>query len=166
MHPPPTLNSRLRRIVLQVLYCNRTRRSADEEVALAARYVDKATLLAQSDFIVLLCPMTPETKHFIDAAALASMKRDAVLVNVARGGVVDTDARFAALRDGTIGAAGLDVTEPEPLPRDHPLLALKNVVLAPHRGSATAQTRLAMATLAATNLVAGLEGRELAACCN
>lgn len=151
---------------MKVLYCNRTRRSPEDEGELSAQYVDKAMLLAQSDFVVLLCPMSPETRHFIDATALAAMKKDAVLINVARGGVVDTEALLSALKDGSIGAAGLDVTEPEPLPRDHELLSLSNVILAPHRGSATANVRLAMAKRTAANLVAGLEGRQLEALCN
>jgi glyoxylate reductase len=118
-------------------------------------------LLAQSDFVALNLPLTPESQHLIGAAQLARMKPTAFLINVARGGVVDHDALYAALRDGTIAGAGLDVTEPEPLPRDHPLLSLDNLVIAPHIGSATVQTRRAMAQLAVDNLRAGLRGDAL-----
>ena len=89
------------------------------------------------------------------------MKSTAILVNVARGGVVDTDALTVALREGEIYAAGLDVTDPEPLPRDHPRLKLENVTIAPHLGSATEQTRQRMAEISVENLWAGLAGKEL-----
>lgn len=151
---------------MRVLYCNRSQRPQEEEEELKAEFVSKERLLAESDFIVLVCPMTPQTHHFIDAEALAAMKSDAVLVNIARGGVVDTDALTKALQENQIGAAGLDVTDPEPLPRDHPLHKLDNVTLVPHRGSATKNTRFAMASLCIKNLAAGLAGEELAARCN
>ena len=94
---------------MKVLYCNRTRRPAADEAELRAEFVPKERLLAEADYVVLVCPLTSETRHFIDADALKLMKQDAVLVNVARGGVVDTDALFDALQRNTIGAAGLDV---------------------------------------------------------
>jgi len=151
---------------MKILYYNRSQRPSEEEAELNAEYVSKERLLAESDFIVLVCPMTPQTRHFIDAEALAAMKSDAVLINIARGGVVDTEALTKALQEKQIGAAGLDVTEPEPLPREHPLHTLENVTLMPHRGSATKNTRFAMASLCIKNLMAGLAGTELAACCN
>jgi glyoxylate reductase len=117
-----------------------------------------ADLLAGSDVISLHCPLTPETRHLIDDAALRSMQPSAYLINTSRGSVVDEEALVAALRKGTIGGAALDVFENEPAV--HPgLLGLDNVVLTPHLGSATAETRLAMAVLAARNVVEVLAGR-------
>jgi glyoxylate reductase len=97
----------------------------------------------------------------MDARAFSRMKRTSVLVNIARGGVVDTGALVEALRTGLIAGAGIDVTEPEPLPRDHPLLSMRNVVIAPHLGSATVQTRKKMAERSLANLRAGLDGEPL-----
>eukprot|EP00928_Gymnodinium_smaydae_P044084 TRINITY_DN29430_c0_g1_i1.p1 TRINITY_DN29430_c0_g1~~TRINITY_DN29430_c0_g1_i1.p1 ORF type:complete len:333 (+),score=39.91 TRINITY_DN29430_c0_g1_i1:57-1055(+) len=151
---------------MKILYCNRKRRPVSEEMQLNAEFVTKERLLQESDFLVLLCPLTSETRHFIDSSALKKMKSDSVLINVARGAVVDTDALLNALQNGWIAAAGLDVTDPEPLPRDHPLLSLSNVLLLPHRGSATLQTRQAMSKLVAQNLLAGLRGASLPASCN
>ncbi|HHC09053.1 MAG TPA: D-glycerate dehydrogenase [Actinobacteria bacterium] len=137
----------------------------DVEAELAARYRELDELLAEADHVVVTAALTEETRGLIDAAALARMKPTATLVNVARGPLVDTEALVAALREGRIFGAGLDVTDPEPLPPDHPLLALPNCVVVPHVGSATRRTREAMAELAAENLVAGLEGRPLPAPC-
>ena len=106
-------------------------------------------------------PLTEETRELIGRRELGLMKETAILVNVARGGVVDHDALLEALQNGQIAAAGLDVTEPEPLPRDHPLLQLENVVIIPHLGSCTRQTRRAMAQRTIDNLKAGLEEKEL-----
>ena len=119
-------------------------------------------LLRESDFVSLHCTLTPQTRHLIGAAELAMMKPSAILINAARGPVVDTDALLTALRDGTIWAAGLDVTDPEPLPADHPLLSLPNCVVVPHIASATIATRNEMARLAVENCLAVLE-RENAA---
>jgi len=141
---------------MPVIYHNRNR-VADEGGA-SWRSLDD--LLAQADFVVLLTPYSPATHHLIGAEQLARMKRTAVLVNIARGGVVDDAALVQALRDGVIFSAGLDVYENEPAL--HPgFLALSNVVLAPHLGSATASARHAMANLAADNLVAWVTGSEL-----
>ncbi len=118
-------------------------------------------LLARSDFVTLHVPLTAQTRHLVDTAALARMKRTAVLVNTARGPVVDTDALVAALHAGTIAGAALDVTDPEPLLPDHPLLAAPNVLVVPHMGSATPRTRAAMTDLAVDNVLAGLAGRAL-----
>jgi glyoxylate reductase len=116
-------------------------------------------LLATSDVVSLHCPLTAETRHLIDAAALARMKPTAYLINTARGPVVDESALVDALRSGTIAGAGLDVYEDEP--RVHPgLLDLDTVMLTPHLGSATVETRLAMAQLAVDNVIAVLQGRE------
>lgn len=145
---------------MTVLYHNRNR-DTEAEAELGVTYAPLSELLQQADFVTLNVPMTPETRHLIGAEELAQMKPTAVLVNVARGGVVDHDALVEALRAGTIWAAALDVTEPEPLPRDHPLLSMDNVVIAPHLGSATVQTRLGMAQRSVDNLVAGLRGEPL-----
>jgi glyoxylate reductase len=118
-------------------------------------------LLERSDFVSLHCPLTPETHHLIDDAALRRMRPTAFLVNTARGPIVDQAALLLALTDGTIAGAALDVTDPEPLPPDDPLLAAPNLVVLPHVGSATHATRERMADLAVDNLLAGLAGRPL-----
>lgn len=151
---------RARGFDMQVLYHNRRRNPAAEQ-ALGVTYATLEELLAQSDYVTLNVPMSPATRHLIGRAQLRAMKPTACLINVARGGVVDHDALVEALREGWIAGAALDVTEPEPLPRDHPLLTLDNVVIAPHLGSATRQTRYNMARRAADNLLAGLEGTTL-----
>jgi glyoxylate reductase len=142
---------------MDVRYTNRRPRA--DEAELGARWVPFDELLATADVLVLNAPSTPETHHVIDAAALGAMKPGAVLVNSARGPLVDEAALVAALRSGHLRAAGLDVYEREP--EVHPgLLALEQVVLAPHLGSATDETRAAMVQLACDNIVAVLSGRE------
>jgi lactate dehydrogenase-like 2-hydroxyacid dehydrogenase len=128
---------------------------------LGAEFVDLPTLLGQSDFVTLHVPLTAETKHLINAQTLRQMKPTAILVNTTRGGTVDQDALYTALRGGQIAAAGLDVTTPEPLPTDHPLLTLPNCVILPHIGSASIATRNQMALMAAENLIAGVLGQPL-----
>ncbi len=150
---------RARGFDMEIIYHNRKR--DPEDSAYHARYVAFEELLETADFVTLNCPLTEETRGFIDEAALERMKPTAILVNLARGGVVDHDALFNALSKGSIAGAGLDVTEPEPLPRDHPLLSLDNLVIAPHLGSATTRTRQAMARRTVENLKAGLAGRPL-----
>jgi glyoxylate reductase len=118
-------------------------------------------LLEQADVISLHTPLTPDTRHLIDAQALARMKPTALLVNTARGGIVDQDALREALLEGSIGGAALDVTEPEPLPGDHPLLDAPNLLVVPHLGSATRRTRARMAEMAVDNLLAALDGRPM-----
>lgn len=152
---------RARGFEMEILYHNRNRRP-EAETELGARYADFDTLLKQSDFVVLSTPLTPETQHLMGREEFARMKPTAVLVNIARGGVVDTDALTDALQERLIYAAALDVTEPEPLPRDHPLLQLENVTIAPHLGSATEQTRQQMADNSLRNLFLGLAGEPLA----
>jgi glyoxylate reductase len=117
--------------------------------------------LAQADVVSLHVPLTPGTRHLIDAPALAAMKRTAILVNTSRGDVVDQVALREALIEGRLGAAALDVTTPEPLPPDDPLLQAPNLIVVPHIGSATRATRVRMADLAVDNLLAGLAGRPL-----
>jgi len=140
----------------------------DEPAAreLGATYVPLDDLLRQADFVTLHVALTPETEQLIGARELELMKPEAILVNAARGPVVDTDALVAALRDGTIGGAALDVTDPEPLSADHPLLALPNALVVPHMASATVATRDRMAVLAAENLLAALRGERPAGIVN
>lgn len=135
-------------------------------VGVNAHYVDFDTLLAESDIVSLHCPLTPETRHLIDETALARMKPGALLINTARGEVVDQEALLQALREGHLGGAGLDVTNPEPLPADHPLLSQERVVVTPHIGSASVQARTRMAEMAVENLLAGLRGERLPYCVN
>jgi glyoxylate reductase len=149
---------RARGFGMHVLYAARTRASPDVERALGARQVPLDDLFREADFVSLHCPLTPETRHLVNGERLGAMKPGAVLVNTSRGPCVDERALAAALRAGRLAAAGLDVFEDEP--RIHPdLLALDNVVLAPHIGSADTPTRIAMATMAAENVLAVLAGR-------
>ncbi len=143
-----------------------TYRDEAAERELGVRYMPLDDLLRTSDFVTLHVALTPETRHLIGPREFGLMKRTAVLINAARGPVVDTAALTAALRDGEIFAAGLDVTDPEPLPADHPLVSLPNCTIVPHTASATVQTRDAMAVLAARNLLAVLEGATPPACVN
>jgi glyoxylate reductase len=129
-------------------------------------FVDFIDLLKESDFVSLHVALTPETHHLISTRELKLMKKTAVLVNAARGPVVDTDALVTALREGAIFAAGLDVTDPEPLPADHPLVSMPNAVVVPHIASSTVQTRNAMSSLAARNVVEIVSGRRPAAVVN
>jgi glyoxylate reductase len=149
---------------MRILYCDPSLASADP--ALPGQRVDFETLLRQSDFISLHTPLTPETYHLIDARALELMKPTAVLINTARGPVVDPDALYQALKAGRIFAAALDVTDPEPILPDSPLLELENLIVVPHIASASRTTREKMATMAAENLIAGLKGERLPHCVN
>ncbi len=151
---------RARAFDMRVLYHNRHRDPAGE-ADYQAEYRSLNDLLAESDFVALNCPLTAETTNLISTPQFALMKRDAMLINMARGPVVNTDALYAALRTNRIAGAGLDVTDPEPLPRDHPLLQLRNVVITPHLGSAADRTRHRMNTLTIENLRAGLAGQSL-----
>lgn len=145
---------------MKVIYHNRSRLSVELEAQLKASYVSKEQLLAQADHLMLVLPYSAASHHAIGAAELAQMKPTATLVNIARGGIVDDAALAVALKNRTIAAAGLDVFEGEPL--IHPgLLDVPNVVLTPHIGSATLPTRLAMAGLAADNLIAFFTGQPL-----
>jgi phosphoglycerate dehydrogenase-like enzyme len=117
----------------------------------------------RAEFVVIAAPSTPATRHLVGSAELAAMREDAWLVNVARGSLVDTDALVAALEAGEIAGCGLDVTDPEPLPADHPLARAPGVVITPHIGSASRQARAAMADLAVDNLLAALDGEPMPA---
>ncbi|HVW17529.1 MAG TPA: D-glycerate dehydrogenase [Solirubrobacteraceae bacterium] len=131
------------------------------EVAFAGRDDDLPSLLAHADVVSLHAPLTPQTHHLIDAGAIAAMKPGAILVNTARGGLVDQVALRRALVDGHLGGAGLDVTDPEPLAPDDPLLEAPNLLVLPHIGSATHTARRAMADLSVDNLLAALDGRPM-----
>jgi glyoxylate reductase len=131
-----------------------------------ATHVEFAQLLAESDFVSIHVPLTAETRHLFDADAFRQMKPGAILVNTARGPIVDMVALQEALKSGHLGAAALDVTDPEPLPADHPLLKLDLCIVIPHLGSATHATRDRMAQMAAENLLAGLAGERLPYCVN
>ncbi|MBK9208365.1 MAG: D-glycerate dehydrogenase [Anaerolineales bacterium] len=140
--------------------------SPNAQPAYGAQSVDLDTLVRESDFISVHVPLKPETRHLVNADFLAKMKPNAVLVNTARGGVLDQTALYNALKSNQIFAAALDVTDPEPLPMDSPLLELENCVIVPHLGSASKKTRDMMSLLAAQNLIAGLKGERLPNCVN
>ena len=156
---------RARGFDMRILYYSRTRKP-DAEALYDMQFVDMPTLLAESDFVSLHVPLTPETHHLIGADELTRMKPTAILVNAARGPVIDPVALYNALKGKKIAAAALDVTSPEPIDPNDPLLSLENLVVAPHLGSSTVTTRTRMAVLAARNLIAGLEGRPLPRCAN
>jgi len=142
---------------MKILYSHALRNSqVDQELGIES--VDLDSLLVQSDFISLHTSLTAETHHLIGPNEFDKMKRTAILVNTSRGPVVDNMALYEALRSGKIAYAALDVTEPEPLPADHPLLTLDNVIVAPHIASASVATRTKMALMATENLIAGLKG--------
>jgi len=152
---------------MEVLYTGRNRNPDREaelaEVGVDAAYVDRETLLAESDIVSLHVPLTQATQAFIAENELKRMDENAILINTSRGGVVDTDALDTALERGWIGRAGLDVTDPEPLAADHPILrhAPERLVVTPHIGSASVGTRNRMAAMAAANVEAGIEDRDL-----
>jgi len=151
---------------MNILYYDPETAHLPESMRLHARPVELETLLHESDFITIHTPLNEQTRRLIRRETLALMKPTAMLINTARGGVVDTNDLYEALRDGVIAYAALDVTEPEPLPADHPLLSLENVLITPHIASASHATRGKMALFAAQNLLAGLRGEPLPYCVN
>ncbi|XP_036891656.1 glyoxylate reductase/hydroxypyruvate reductase isoform X1 [Sturnira hondurensis] len=146
--------------VQRFLYTGRQPRP-QEAAEFQAEFVSAPQLVAESDFVVVSCSLTPETKGLCNKDFFQRMKKTAVFVNISRGDVVNQDDLYQALANGQIAAAGLDVTTPEPLPTNHPLLTLKNCVILPHIGSATYRTRNTMSVLAANNLLAGLRGEPM-----
>lgn len=144
---------------MRVLYTARSDKKVDGLPD--ARRVSLSDLLRESDFVSLHTDLTAQTRGMIDAEHLAMMKPTAVLVNTSRGGVIDQDALVQALTEGRPAAAGLDVTDPEPLPPDHPLVGLSNCIILPHIGSATVDARNGMAEICADNLLAGIAGKPL-----
>jgi glyoxylate reductase len=147
---------------MRVLYYDVFRRE-DLEQGLGIQYAPLDDVLAQADFVSVHTPLTPETRHLLNAERFARMKRTAIVINTSRGPVIDTEALTEALRSGVIGGAALDVTEPEPLPADHPLVHMSNCVIVPHIASASNVTRGQMAEIAARNLIAGLKGEPMPA---
>jgi lactate dehydrogenase-like 2-hydroxyacid dehydrogenase len=152
---------RARGFGMAILYHDTNRLPDEVTEPLGAAYVPLPELLARSDFVTLHTNLTPETHHLIDERTLALMKPTAVLVNTSRGPVVDQRALADALRTGVIWAAALDVTDPEPIPMDDPLVGLDNCLLVPHIASASRATRGRMAEMAAQNLLAGVRGERL-----
>ncbi len=157
---------RARGFDMEVLYTDPNRRSPEDEQEFNLKYRDLDEVLAKSDFISLHVILTPKTHHLISKREFHFMKPTAVLVNTARGSIVDHAALYNSLKKREIFAAGLDVTDPEPLQKDHPLLSLDNCIVVPHIASASFSSRLAMSNLAAQNLLAGLNGERLPNCAN
>jgi len=151
---------------MRVLYYDPFHEDDPYATQVGAQSTDLDSLLRVSDFVSVHTPLSEKTYHLIEANALAKMKPTAILINSARGPVVDPDALYAALKKGDIRFAALDVTEPEPIPMDHPLLTLDNVIITPHIASASVATRGKMAQMAAENLIAGLKGERLPNCVN
>ncbi len=150
---------------MTVLYHNRKRdESAEQEFDVM--YAEREDILRQSDFISLHLPLSHETEHYIGANEFKLMKRSAIIVNTARGSIVDQAALLEALRNGEIAGAGLDVTDPEPMRGDDPLLVLPQAIVVPHIGSATYQTRIRMSDMAAQNIVRTLCGKPMLSCVN
>lgn len=146
----------------RIVYFNR---SAKDEWAneIDAKQVDFNQLLAESDFVIVTVALTQDTKQLFNSEAFAKMKSTAIFVNTSRGGIVDQDALYEALKTNQIQAAGLDVSTPEPLPLDSPLLKLPNLVMLPHIGSADIETRKEMSRITAVNIIAGLKGEQMIA---
>jgi glyoxylate reductase len=151
---------RARAFDMTILYHNRHRRT-DLEDRLGVTYCGLSELLARADFVCLNCPLTNDTRGLIGVEQLKQMKRSGILINMARGPVVQTDALCHALEHGQIAAAAIDVTDPEPLPRSHPLLQLQNLIITPHLGSASNRTRQRMLEMTIGNLRAGIAGTDL-----
>jgi glyoxylate reductase len=157
---------RARGFDMRILYTNPKRCDLELERTLNAEFVELDALLQMSDFVTIHTPLTPETHHLFGDRQFQQMPRSAVLINTARGQIVDPDALYRALAQGEIAAAAIDVTEPEPIPSDSPLLTLDNLIITPHIASASRQTREKMATMAIDNLIAGLQGKRLPHCVN
>ena len=150
---------------MEVVYYD-VQRNQEAEGGLHARFVSLEELLRVADFITLHTWLSPETHHMIGETQFGLMKPAAILVNTARGSIIDPQALYLALKNHLIAGAGLDVTEPEPIPPDSPLLTLDNLVIAPHIASASIQSRTRMALMTAENLLAGLKGEHLPYCAN
>jgi glyoxylate reductase len=151
---------RARGFNMRILYYD-TNRQVEFENEIGAEYSSLDRLLSDSDFVSLHVNLTAATKGLIDATAFKKMKETAILVNTSRGPVVDTEALYEALKQGEIAYAALDVTDPEPLPENHKLLSLSNIIVAPHIASATVSSRTQMAQMAVKNLIAGVYGENL-----
>lgn len=150
---------RARGFGMKIIYYDVIRRE-DLERDLGIEFASLEDVLRRADFVSVHTPLTPQTRHLISAPQLRLMKRTAILVNTARGPIVDPDALYQALASGGIAGAGLDVFEVEPIPMDHSLLTLDNIIVAPHIASASVETRTKMALMAAENLLTALAGRR------
>lgn len=150
---------------MRILYYD-NKRLPEMEETLGVEYVSLETLIKEADFISLHVPLTPNTYHLIGEKEFSMMKKDAILINTARGSVVDQEALYHALKDRKIRGAAIDVTDPEPIPSNSPLLQLPNLIITPHIASASVQSRTQMAVMAAENLIAGLQGKRLPFCAN
>jgi len=157
---------RARGFNMRIIYSSRQRKSPQLEQSLGVEYVDFETLLRESDFVTIHTALSAETHHLFSDRAFSLMKKTAILINTARGSIVNQDALYQALKKGEIAAAALDVTDPEPIPLDNPLLSLPNCLILPHIGSASYKTRALMAKMAAENLIAGLLEQKLPHCVN
>ncbi|MEB3180599.1 MAG: D-glycerate dehydrogenase [Nostocaceae cyanobacterium] len=151
---------------MRILYTSRQRCEVELEQSLGMEFVTFEELLQLSDFVTIHTPLSAQTHHLFREPQFEQMKRSAILINTARGAIVDQEALYNALCNGKIAAAAVDVTEPEPIPMDSPLLSLDNLIITPHIGSASLQTRRKMADMAITNLIAGLKGERLPYCIN
>lgn len=149
---------------MKVIYHNRSRRRDEQEMK--ASYVSFDELLQVSDFVLVLVPLSAESKGLFGREQFRKMKPSAYFINAARGAIVDAQALYEALRDQTIAFAAMDVTDPEPIPTGHPLVRMPNILITPHIGSATVETRTEMALLTAKNILAGLAGKPLLTCVN
>ena len=159
-----SISRRARAFGMTVVYHNRNQR-IDDKIH-KTTYMELDDLLAISDVVCVMAPLTDETYHMCDEAFFKKMKNTALFVNVGRGPIVDTDALINALKTGEIDYAALDVTDPEPLPADHPLLEVENCLIVPHIGSYTDRTRYDMSILTADNIIAGVQKKPLKTCVN
>jgi lactate dehydrogenase-like 2-hydroxyacid dehydrogenase len=150
---------------MKIIYHSRSPKPEAEQ-ALGVSYRGLDDLLAESDIVIMIVPLTDETRYMIDDAALGKMKSSAYLINTARGAVVDPKALYRALSEGKIRGAALDVTDPEPISPDDPLLTLDNCLIVPHVATSTYETRAAMGDVSANNLLKGLKGERLQHCAN
>ncbi|AFZ35789.1 Glyoxylate reductase [Stanieria cyanosphaera PCC 7437] len=157
---------RARGFDMKVLYYSRRRKNKELEESIGVEYAELDTLLSQADIISLHTSLSPETEHLISDRELQLMKSSAILINTARGAIINQQALYQALINNQIAGAALDVTDPEPIPMDSPLLKLNNIIITPHIGSASYQTRAKMAQMAVDNLIAGLQGTRLPHCVN
>jgi len=150
---------------MHILYHD-TRRFLELEQAMGVKYVSFDDLLRQSDILTIHTVLSPETRHLFGEEQFKQMKPTSILINTARGPIVQMDALYHALKSGKIAYAALDVTDPEPIPMDSPLLNLENIIIAPHMASASIHSRTRMSIMAAENLIAGLKGEPLPNCVN
>lgn len=151
---------------MRILYTDHKRNTLELEASLGVEFVELNDLLQASDFVTIHTPLTPETHHLFSDLQFEQMQSSAILINTARGTIVDPEALYRALKNGQIAGAALDVTEPEPIPAESPLLTLNNLIITPHIASASRQTREKMAQMAIANLIAGLRGDRLPHCVN